>query len=195
MKTVRLLSWLAFFAALALAPSTRAVGIIGQSFTASSTGALDSVSFTNVSFNGTTGVANVVNIFDTTGFTVGSLYGFDNAGAGFIVSSSFSTTGNVTTYLFLTGGSNVLTSGSTYYAIFDHGASFTNQADFIVGGALITGSATTSALSTGTDATGFTATITPIPEPSTYAAILGLLAIGMAGIRRRRNFCRDSAAT
>lgn len=177
------------FIALAIfgAVGARAASPIGQSFTVSGTGSftLNSVTFQNVSFPyAQPGVENVINIFayDPAGLNAGNA-GYDTATPILFTSTSFSTSGLLSTYNF-TGAT--LTGGVSYYAVFDKGGLFDIGGDTFSGGVLLYGNNAASGPDGSADATNFAVSVSAVPEPSTYAAIFGALALGAVGVVRQR---------
>jgi len=183
--------WRCAFFALALvgAVAARAASPIGQSFTVSGTGSVSlvSITFQNVTFPyGGPGTADVLNIFayDPNGLGGGS-DGYDDATPILFTSTGFSTAGNLTTYTF-TGAA--LTGGASYFAVFDKGSDFTfNSSNTFAGGDLLIGNQAASNILSGYDAAGFAVTtVSAVPEPATYATLVGALALGAVGVFRRR---------
>jgi len=181
--------WRAAFLAFAssVAASAWAASPIGQSFTVSGTGSvtLDSVTFQDVTFPYVDpGIENVVNIFafDSVGLNGGST-GYNNATPILFTSTGFSTVGNLTTYTF-TGAT--LVGGASYYAVFDKGGNFAVGGNTFAGGGLLFGNDFASHYDSSSDATGFAVSTSAVPEPSTYAAIFGAMALGAVAVIRRR---------
>lgn len=159
--------------------------------TGSGSVSLLSISFTDLSFPYPTAPGNafVLNVFgqDAGLATAGSPdadVGYDNATPILFTSSTYSTVGSVTTFTF-SGAS--LTAGLEYYAIFDKGPLFAlDSSDTFAGGALLFGNDIRTSYVASYDAAGFqVVTASAVPEPSTYAAIVGMLALGGAFVVRR----------
>jgi hypothetical protein len=79
--------------------------------------------------------------------------------------------------LTFAGGSSATAVGGTSYSIFTD-SSWTSPAD----GAAVTFGSDLNTLSSAAGASG---TVTAVPEPSTYATLAGLLALGFVMLRRR----------
>lgn len=97
------------------------------------------------------------------------------ADAGAFTATSANFSGNASSYSFTSGASN----GDTYRAYI--GISYSNNV-----GAMLPGIVTVSMADTGFQGQGITLNASAIPEPSTYAAILGGLALVGVIIQRRR---------